>query len=310
VPTNVAIPEAGENQGRFSPPQSEIAQVDQHEPGRSTGDISVKSRRAQHVRIRGFHSLMSDPFALVLVALILITAVLWVGWYESRGRSNALGREIGLMPSPPTDKIQSATTKSATAPFDAQTMAPAELAIAPAELKTAPAGTRTGGSTKTPAGNSFETLPQLSLPSRLNPRTVTTTDAPSSAVPLFAPKSLSLPANSSWPVAVPRLRTEKVKDEPVDLEQSPLGPPIKVVKPTYPKLAMLRRVEGEVVVELQVNSQGHVQSVRAITGQQDLRKAAEEAARQWEYPPFPHNQVSVPTVTRVRFNFKLQAEKP
>jgi TonB family protein len=313
VPTPVAIPEAGENEGRSSPPQSEITQVVQHDQSRSTGDISVGGGRAQHVRVRGSYSLKSDPFALAIIALILTTVVIWVGWFESRGRSNALGHETGVLTpivSPLKDKMQSATTNSATAPSDAQTITPAELTTAPAELKTAPAGTKTGDITKTQAGNSFESLPQLSLPSRLNQRTVTTTDVPDSAVPLVAPKSLSLPASSSWPVAVPRLRIEKVKEETVDLEQSPLGPPIKVVKPTYPKLAMLRRVEGEVVVELQVNPQGQVQSVRAITGPQDLRTAAEDAARQWEYPPSPHNQVSVPAVTRVRFNFKLQAEKP
>jgi len=63
-----------------------------------------------------------------------------------------------------------------------------------------------------------------------------------------------------------------------------------------------------VLLELQVDSRGRVQTVRTFSGNPLLRDAAEEAARQWQYPSFPENQPPVSSVTRVRFNFKLKPE--
>jgi outer membrane biosynthesis protein TonB len=49
-----------------------------------------------------------------------------------------------------------------------------------------------------------------------------------------------------------------------------------------------------------------VTKVRGLSGNAILLQAAEEAARQWRYPPSSEgNQFPTPAVTRVRFNFKL-----
>jgi protein TonB len=97
-----------------------------------------------------------------------------------------------------------------------------------------------------------------------------------------------------------------VTDEPLDTTQGLLGKPIKVVRPDYPKFAMLSHIEGDVVVELKVNPNGRVQNVRTISGKPILAAAAEDAAREFQYLPFTAKHV--PAVTQVRFNFKLHTD--
>jgi TonB family protein len=84
--------------------------------------------------------------------------------------------------------------------------------------------------------------------------------------------------------------------------------PIKAIWPKYPKLAELRRIEGDVLLELHIDSTGKVEKVRVVSGNSVLTEAAEEAARQWQYAPLPNDYSSDATVTRVRFNFKLNPE--
>ncbi|HEY6969687.1 MAG TPA: TonB family protein [Candidatus Angelobacter sp.] len=81
--------------------------------------------------------------------------------------------------------------------------------------------------------------------------------------------------------------------------------PIKVVKPEYPKTALLSHVEGAVQVELTIDQNGNITKVRGLSGNSILLQAAEEAARQWKYSPAAGDETSSPIVTRVQFRFKL-----
>jgi TonB family protein len=106
----------------------------------------------------------------------------------------------------------------------------------------------------------------------------------------------------------PDIPTPASASEPAAEYQTSLRKPIKVVWPKYPKLAELRHIEGDVVLELYVDSTGKVQKVQTVSGNSVLIEAAEEAARQWQYAPLPKSQSSNAAVTRVRFNFKLNPE--
>jgi outer membrane biosynthesis protein TonB len=44
-----------------------------------------------------------------------------------------------------------------------------------------------------------------------------------------------------------------------------------------------------------------------MNGNPILLQAAEEAARQWKYPPFSADSTTLPAVTLVKFNFKLDS---
>ncbi len=79
--------------------------------------------------------------------------------------------------------------------------------------------------------------------------------------------------------------------------------PVKVVQPVYPKVAKMMHIEGDVILELEIGAKGNVQKARAISGSPVLREAAEEAARQWKYPP---SRDKAPLVTQVLINFRLK----
>jgi outer membrane biosynthesis protein TonB len=60
-------------------------------------------------------------------------------------------------------------------------------------------------------------------------------------------------------------------------------------------------------VELTIDRNGSVQKVRGMNGSPILLHAAEEAARQWKYAPFSADTTTLPAVTLVKFNFKLDS---
>lgn len=262
-----------------------------------------RSTPVPYARVRGARSVKSNSFLLVSIALVL--SIVWAGWYQFRTRSDAPGhystgsRQIVG----PTEKsLQSATTGSQIAPSNSQNMADVSQNAVEHNIDPAKHRALTGKEI-------VETLPQLLLPSRLPGRTVnaTETGVPAKTLAFGGSASLkSLLAPPSRPFSAPQPGISRVTDEPADINQTALGKPTKVVKPDYPKFAMLYHIEGDVILELRVNPDGHVQDVRTIFGKPILAVAAEDAARQFQYSPFPRSQV--PAVTQVRFNFKLHAE--
>jgi TonB family protein len=83
--------------------------------------------------------------------------------------------------------------------------------------------------------------------------------------------------------------------------------PVHVVQPEYPDKARLARIEGDVEVELTIDRSGSVEKVRRMNGNPILLQAAEEAVRQWKYPPFSADPTTSPAVTLVKFKFKLDS---
>jgi TonB family protein len=79
----------------------------------------------------------------------------------------------------------------------------------------------------------------------------------------------------------------------------------KRVQPLYPQDAKEKRVSGSVVVELTTDQNGKVISVKTISGPAELRGAAEDAARQWEFTPTTLSKVPVRVVGVITFNFNL-----
>jgi protein TonB len=96
--------------------------------------------------------------------------------------------------------------------------------------------------------------------------------------------------------------------EPVLRVDGGVESPIKLrdVRPEYPEIAILARVEGEVVVECRVDTRGHVVDARVLRGHALLSPAALNAIRQWRYrPTLLHGQpVSVIMTVTVRFQLR------
>jgi protein TonB len=87
-----------------------------------------------------------------------------------------------------------------------------------------------------------------------------------------------------------------------------IRPPQKVrdVAPIYPALALIARVEGPVILEAVIDSEGRVQSVRVLRSPPMLDAAALAAVRQWEYTPTLLNGIAVPVIMTVTVMFQLR----
>jgi len=74
------------------------------------------------------------------------------------------------------------------------------------------------------------------------------------------------------------------------------------VAPKYPEAARKKHIEGDVVLDVHIDAEGHVADARVLNGPEELRSAALEAILQWHYSP---QAMTLPAVTQVTMNFTL-----
>jgi TonB family protein len=87
--------------------------------------------------------------------------------------------------------------------------------------------------------------------------------------------------------------------------RAPAGQLIHRVEPDYPAQAKNRNVEGPVVLDVQVLSNGRVGTIGIVSGDPILTESAVQAVRQWRYQPYLVNGRPVEGQTRIRVNFTL-----
>lgn len=131
-------------------------------------------------------------------------------------------------------------------------------------------------------------------------------------VDLSPPRS-TLPQNGPPPLE----DSSPLESPPAD-EPPPVQEPVRVggsmtprktwnVPAEYPRLERLRRIEGDVILEVTVDHQGDVSNVSVLRASvEGLAEAAVEAARQWRYEPTVVNgrTVSVVLTETVRFQIR------
>jgi TonB family protein len=83
---------------------------------------------------------------------------------------------------------------------------------------------------------------------------------------------------------------------------------IKKVNPIYPPLARQARIQGTVILQLQIDKAGGVQNVQLFSGHPMLAPAAIEAVKQWKYTPYLLNGDPIAMETKARVNFTLSDE--
>ena len=84
----------------------------------------------------------------------------------------------------------------------------------------------------------------------------------------------------------------------------------KRVNPPYPPEAQAKNVQGVVIMEATVGTDGKVLDVRILRSIPLLDQAALDAVRQWEYAPTVVNGIPVPVVMTVTLNFTLTPAAP
>lgn len=75
--------------------------------------------------------------------------------------------------------------------------------------------------------------------------------------------------------------------------------------PRYPAAAASARIEGVVIVEVEVDESGRVTSARAVSGNGVLRPAAIEAAKNWLFQPTVVEGVPTRVIGTLSFNFRM-----
>jgi len=96
----------------------------------------------------------------------------------------------------------------------------------------------------------------------------------------------------------------------------PTGPALqlpkktKYVKPEYPKSALASRVQGDVILEVVIDTDGSVADTRVLKSVPQLDQAAIEATMQAKYKPALVNGIPVRVLSTVThtFSFKTKAE--
>lgn len=81
---------------------------------------------------------------------------------------------------------------------------------------------------------------------------------------------------------------------------------IRNVNPIYPAEAQAARVQGIVILETTVGTDGKVTTARILKSIPMLDQAALDAVMQWEYTPSMVNGVAVPVIMTVTVNFTLR----
>jgi TonB family protein len=81
----------------------------------------------------------------------------------------------------------------------------------------------------------------------------------------------------------------------------------KYVAPTYPPMARIAHIQGEVVLSAVIDKQGYVTKLRAVSGHPILVQAALDAARQWAYEPYLINGEPVEVDSMIHVVFELPA---
>jgi protein TonB len=81
---------------------------------------------------------------------------------------------------------------------------------------------------------------------------------------------------------------------------------VKDVPPVYPPDALAARIGGVVILEVIIDTEGHVDDAKVLRSVPVLDNAALEAVRQWEFTPTELNGMPVPVIMTVTVNFSMQ----
>lgn len=290
----------------------------------------------QEVSVPRFASFAEDgvaerkfPFKAIAIIMVLVSLALFgYSWYRGR---KATGIPAEQSPAPlvaqeqqPVPGTPSSAAPAGAAPTTSQagdsSVEPAhpDAQAEPAPTVPAPSPDRTvRPATTASEAIAPDTTRDLDLPPA--PLVVGGGNRPSGASPRedeaqLAPPSLGAVANeakpglggvvNTAPVAVPKLAA--AAPQRVRVSQGVTqGLLIHQVQPQYPPMARETRVEGDVVLEAVIATDGTVRDLKVISGPGMLASSALLAVRQWRYKPYLLNGQPVEVVTQIRLKFHL-----
>ena len=243
--------------------------------------------------------------AVAILMLLLLGLGIWAGKYEMRARDAAFTAAPvkGTAPEPAKDSVPASEPAAEAQPAAVRPPAGA-TDVASAEPKLTAQKENAVGTAKphTPEPVIWS-VPETQHGSRIAPSKGADATAPANIAGVAGNSQLAGLSLVSVPTGSPRLDAATGGNDSGTGSGASTVQPLKVVQPVYPRVAKMMHIEGDVVLELEIGAKGNVQKARAISGSPVLREAAEEAARQWKYPP---SRDKAPLVTQVLINFRLK----
>jgi periplasmic protein TonB len=83
------------------------------------------------------------------------------------------------------------------------------------------------------------------------------------------------------------------------------GLKIHDVQPTYPQMARIAHIQGDVTLQATISKTGSIENLRAVNGHPILIQAALDAVRQWKYKPYILNGEPVEVETQITVKFHM-----
>jgi protein TonB len=77
------------------------------------------------------------------------------------------------------------------------------------------------------------------------------------------------------------------------------------VTPTYPQMARIAHIQGDVLLQATISKTGVIENLRAVQGHPILIQAAMDAVKQWKYKPYILNGDAVEVETTIRVQFHM-----
>jgi general secretion pathway protein A len=277
-----------------------------------SGKISAKAPRerpAPQIRVR-VAGRKNQRATIAVLMLLLLGLGIWAGRYELRAREAAVTAAPVKGTAPETVSGDSApVTSEPAAPAGAEKPASTVVANGAASSETKPSSTNQAavGSAKphapAPVIWSVAETQHGSKIGRTAASKAGDAAAPANIVGVGGNSPLAGLSLVSVPTGSPRLDAATAGNDAGTASGASTLQPVKVVQPVYPRVAKMMHIEGDVMLELEIGAKGNVQKARAISGSPVLREAAEDAAKQWKYPP---SRDKAPLVTQVLINFRLK----
>jgi TonB family protein len=124
-------------------------------------------------------------------------------------------------------------------------------------------------------------------------------------LPLIARQAMPDLLLQRRPIWIPQLDTPAPEVERSGESTGERGVVVSRVQPLYPHLAIVNRIQGSVHINATISSTGALESVRAVSGDLTLARAALDAVRQWRFRPYVLNGKPIEVQTEVIVNFTL-----
>lgn len=227
------------------------------------------------------------------------------------------GRPSPLMQQAPPKPVAAAEAKALPAPAAAvpppQTSTPAPVSVQtptpPVEQpKPSPVKIAEAKPASAPGTVTFPEPPPIerqnpAIPARVNLAPTTPVVPPPAAVTKPAPAKPAQPGPAAAQAPTPAPSQPAALRVGGNVQEARV---ISHIPPTYPPLARQARVTGTVRVKATIGKDGKVKTVLAVSGPPLLRRAAEQAVRQWKYQPSMLNGEPTETTAQVDIVFTLQ----